>query len=340
MGSKMRRFAPWLQVVAAAGAIAGVIYLALTKSPDDWLRWVVALGVITVVSVSLLVLSFIKYINAKKEGHTTFQIWKSSSEKESQIQAHIQTLTNNVAYLESLIDINKKSEFSHLEILKQILSRDFQFCELMHWSGEGFSKGRVEDLSNAYIRDILGLVAKLFTIYTNHPSSACIKYFSIEMDEEEDDNGEERFRLTGLEPGPNYITTLCRDIGSEQRGQLVRGIDEPYSYTANTAFLEIVQHRTRYDGYFFGNMLTDDSSYQNGNSNWSEHYDSTAVCALQDPSRLKLNNLIGFLCVDNRGGGFDDKACRALLECCSSILYYSLQTVLSVYYPKVVIEGD
>ena len=340
MGSRLRRFTPWLQAIAAAGGIAGILFIALTKAPDDWRRWVVVLGVVAVASVILLAFIFIKYLDAKKEGHANFLIWKLNTEKDSQTQAQIQTLSNNVAYLESLVDLHKKSELIYLDILKKILARDFKFCELMHWSGENLTKDKVEHESIAYIRDIFGLINKLFTIYTNFPTSSCIKYFSIEMDEEDNGSGDTKYRLTGAPVGPEFITTLCRDIGSEQRGVQVRGIDEPYSYTLNTAFLEIIQQRVRYDGYFFGNSLPDDPSYRNGNSDWNEHYDSTAVCALQDPSQLKLNNFIGFLCIDNKGGGFDDKTCRALLECCSSILYYSLQTVLSVYYPKVVIDGE
>ncbi|SRR6266478_7905760 len=56
--------------------------------------------------------------------------------------------------------------------------------------------------------------------------------------------------------------------------------------------------------------------YRNANDEWRKHYRAVAVAQITTtlhPANLDLLRVYGFICIDNRSGGFDNGVCRELL---------------------------
>tara|TARA_R110002051_G_scaffold154470_2_gene226620 strand:+ start:1576 stop:2565 length:990 start_codon:yes stop_codon:yes gene_type:complete len=214
-----------------------------------------------------------------------------------------------------------------------LLEADYKYCtylaEYAHRTDEGI--GAVRHQFERYLDDLLRLTAEIFHQYTGQACAACIK----QLAESADGVGELEIAAT-LSADFEYVYTLHRDPGSRA---LRREVDKhgklhKYAYRDNTAFAAIMKSSDEYESFFAMEDLVSMrrlGRYENIRPGWDKFYDAVAVAALSEPGSPDcVPRTIGFLCVDNIGGGFDDPSCRPLLECIASIAYYSIQGTNSV----------
>jgi hypothetical protein len=140
-------------------------------------------------------------------------------------------------------------------------------------------------------------MAEIFSLLTNCECHASIKSF---------DNGTSR------------IETRTRDTLMHNAG---RGeADErsaSYYYANNTAFCEIID---KHKFIFFSNHLLMRAMfrrYLNSNPHWRRHYSATVVIPILvsgHASDVNAESILGFVCIDNKGGGFRRRSARASLS--------------------------
>ena len=170
---------------------------------------------------------------------------------------------------------------------------------------------------------VLSNTREMFGAYTTNSCAVCIKLF-VEHDPfvalEE-----------SAEDGPaQLIKTLLRDDVSSPTRRIADSDGMPYEYHKNAAFWSIIDD-PRSDNYYFANDLESlGNQYWNANTNWKNYYTATAVVPIKKPGSTAKANTIGFLCVDNLGGGFDESYTRFTLDIMSNMLYYTLSSTYFV----------
>lgn len=133
------------------------------------------------------------------------------------------------------------------------------------------------------------------------------------------------------------VKTLARDELSFRIGR--SSTDEHlhwYPYGANTAFMTILDDDDCKS--FMSNHLIMRSwagRYINGNPNWKKFYRACLVVPITDrthPAQINVNDgsVWGFLCVDNRAGGFDEKAARDILLSCGRMYCFLLEILSTI----------
>lgn len=126
-------------------------------------------------------------------------------------------------------------------------------------------------------------------------------------------------------PAPLSVYTLARDPGSRRKRSFVDSDPKlrVYRWEGNAAFAHVMQSKSA-RGYFVSNDLNGmGGKYWNDNDRWREFYNAAAVAALKCPSSDEATDVLGFLCVDNMGGGFDDTFRRrnTRMYCQHSVLF-------------------
>ena len=151
-------------------------------------------------------------------------------------------------------------------------------------------------------------VRNVFESITGDKCSTCIKILVL------DDYSEDIL-----------VRTYIRDSNSYRAR---KGSDDKifeYAYYENTAFKTILSSDNN-ESYYACDDLSSESTYINLNDKWRSIYNATLVA----PIRMKLGSpatdysVIGFICVDNKKGGFDNEACINLLASVADSLYSHL----------------
>ena len=139
--------------------------------------------------------------------------------------------------------------------------------------------------------------AEMFELATGHPCHASIKTLD---------------RTGGM------VTTRARDALMHNAPRVLADEQlQSYNFRDNTAFARILSD-ARCD-FFMSNWLNTQAlcgKYSNSNNNWRRHYAATVVVPISsnsNPTELNPETVIGFICVDNKRGGFSEQYSRALL---------------------------
>lgn len=198
------------------------------------------------------------------------------------------------------------SQLDHVQIQYVQLLKSFQeFCSLVS-SGTNHDAER-EKFRGEYqrfIRELLEKASIVFREYTGYKCHTCIK-------------GYERGRK---------ISTLARDGSTSDDRTRVDEYRKSYHYTENTAFEQIIDNPNV--SYFYSNHLIIRSvlgMYSNSHVGWRRYYNACAVVPLTDMTSseaISTESVVGFLCVDNKRWGFDDRSCKNLLFFFSRILFH------------------
>lgn len=144
---------------------------------------------------------------------------------------------------------------------------------------------------------LLNHFKELFSQYTGNSCSVSVKILSYAGS-----NNEE-------------IYTLSRDsVSASERSQVDLNLPE-YSYHDNTAFEYVVNQNSRYSFFLCNNLLKleEQQAYKNKNPYWKDYYNATLVASISPYDNPKLNQTIGFICVDNMEGGFDEDFCAQVI---------------------------
>lgn len=295
----------YLPPIAAASTLASIVYLAVVGDPPEAaLRAIIWLGVfVSALLVAVFATSFFLITAQNRAGAAAEQLAVAKAELARDGGRFVRVLTQ----------------------LNELLEIDYHYCTYLSGPGRQANAGFIKKEFERYLDDLLSHTATIFRYYTGSDCSASIKqlHISAEVDptiECAPCNGD-RFE---------YIYTLHRDPVSKVAR---RKADRKgtalyiYPYAHNTAFKEMLGSPDNFKSFFTMDELDSrGTDYENSNPEWRKYYNAVAVAALSEPGGDgPIPHTLGFLCVDNLSGGFDDQACRQLLECVASIAYYSIQ---------------
>lgn len=160
-----------------------------------------------------------------------------------------------------------------------------------------FSKDRQREIAfQKYFIFLLDNIKEIFDILTSDQCSVAIKLLVP------DDNPE----LTS-------VKTHYRDSISFRERRSVDGKMKSYHYFENTAFKTII--REDYPNtFYYCNDLANEKGYVNKNSDWNKFYNACLVVPISMPTTKEENKvIIGFICVDNMKGGFDEAIAKNIL---------------------------
>lgn len=173
------------------------------------------------------------------------------------------------------------------------------FQELLEASYIHNDSTRVIRRAKRHVEFLLTSLSDVSQNYTGHKCSASLKLL---------------FPSDKLDDGP-LVIALARDTKVENTHR--RHNDNLYPVLSSRADSSF-QSALSGGGFFFSNdliTLHNKGLYKNGRNDWMKDYNATAIVAVHDPRVSDPGQLcIGFLCVDNFGGRFDDRAYREMLE--------------------------
>ena len=174
-----------------------------------------------------------------------------------------------------------------------------------------------------YMIFFLNNVKEVFDVVTRDQCSVCIKL--IEPNE------------TNTEQ--SYITTHSRDAISYRERSTIDKDLEKYPYYENMAFNRLLNKKYA-DKYYICNDLQNERPYTNINPNWKKYYNACLVVPISLPYKdidgKKKRIIIGFLCVDNLKGGFDELVAHDLLAAIADLQFivFSLFDDLKTLFDK------
>jgi hypothetical protein len=82
--------------------------------------------------------------------------------------------------------------------------------------------------------------------------------------------------------------------------------------------------------FFLSNNLLEleqQGKYRNFNPKWKSNYNACLVVPIRATARYDYNKNIGFLCVDNMKGGFDEKIAFNILAAFADLVYCLFQAI-------------
>jgi len=159
---------------------------------------------------------------------------------------------------------------------------------------------------NEHLRNYLGIVQEMFSKYTRAECAVCVKMFLPKHN-------------------PALVKTLVRDPRSMFKRRYLDKKYKSYPYTDCTVFKEIFK---REPSIFRCNNLKKLDSFQSAHNDWKKHYSAVLATSISDHEQASLDNTIGFLCIDNLVGNFDDGFCEYILTACANDIFQ----LFRVYY--------
>lgn len=132
-------------------------------------------------------------------------------------------------------------------------------------------------------------------------------------------------KIISAEDSKPMIRTYYRDpISFRSRGNSDNFLNE-YRAHENTAFKNIID-RSSSDVFYISNNLKKEDNYRNANENWVKHYNACIVAPIKTKIEETDYSCIGFLCTDNKKGGFRENSSLQLLIGFADLYYCLLQT--------------
>lgn len=232
----------------------------------------------TLSTVSLIILY--RFVKDKKATVERYVRMQSKADKNAVIEPLFLTL----AYDNAICDT---------QLFKILFLELYELIPVTSNSGIQVSVAAARGLISGNIRDIANKAQAIFSAHTGRKCAVSIKLVA----------------LNSTSPGLSVVQSFLRDSESgSTRGQIA---DKSYRVDQNTAFREIcLGHKQVYvcDDLLDAARL---NKYKNPRKWWELDYTATIVTPiyLLDSENVNHNlpqSVAGFLCVDNKGGGFED----------------------------------
>ncbi len=274
MGSKKitDRFAGW---IAFAGGIASIIsVVAAFFLPTPWPWPFIMVAVLQIIVIGSMVWVMVNAI--RHNDKVRVKLDKAVDETNR--------LKSDLAYSKDVQSNMAKIVHNFCHQYRKIATEVFNSTP-----GDHFDHKR--ELKIFFMR-MLSNIKEVFDVYTGNACAACVKLLSKD----------------------DVSTYLRDDISSRERSRadnspsLVRSFD----YRRNTAFRKILSGAI--PAVYYSNDLLGEKDYENANPDWHKNYSATLVVPIRfvyDESTGK-SSVLGFICVDNKGGGFDDVSVNIL----------------------------
>lgn len=209
--------------------------------------------------------------------------------------------------------------------INEILAIDSAHCVFLYRHPKA-TKEQLQERFGTYISETLSQIRDLFNAYTKSECAVCVKLLNLDSEIRtyvEPDKVPEGATLP-------YVYTLARDPFSRPHRAHIDQTKplDIYRFDFNTGLAKAMEGGHR--GYWFANdLLAMGPNYRNIHGDWFKYYTATCTVVLRTPHVDEVNQALGFLCIDNMTGGFDDNVCRQTVEILSNIVYYTLWMYIS-----------
>jgi hypothetical protein len=291
---------------AVAGPIYGTIkFVGLQPTAVHTLLWAASLWTIASLGSGILHLQLRLHRTRRETGGLEAQVKSLTAALGAQQEAN--HLTNHASISSITGEIHT------------ILGFDYQYCTWLLDNIATASQKDIEHEFDKYLGLLLTHTAQLFHIYTRHPCAACLKVLRSTRDAEP-------WSERDWTPGGDkvaYVYTQGRDPMTRYQ-RSASDVHDGYEYTRNAIFRYLVEEEGLGGFYFENDLHNPKRPYYSDNPKWPNFYNATAVSLIDCPDPASGANMMGFLCIDNFGGRFDDAGTKYILRCVASILYYSM----------------
>ncbi len=219
-------------------------------------------------------------------------------------------LNQKISNLHEVIQNNKDVEYSMKSDISKIIHN---FCHEYRkriyqvQGGEDNLDKRKSSIEKFFFY-LVENIKELFDILTKDKCSVCIKLI-----------------IPGSSDNDFLVRTYQRDsVSYRERSKIDASIPE-YHHFENYAFKVIMDGKSP-DVYFIQNDLANYKPYFNANENFEKYYNACMVVPIRiitkllDDGRYK-SVVLGFICVDNLKGGFDEEISLNLLASFSDLCF-------------------
>lgn len=184
-----------------------------------------------------------------------------------------------------IYNINHQARNLILKINKDLIDSDFSE---RHTRNLSFQK---------YLVFLMDNIKEIFDVLTDDQCSVCIKII-----------------VPGEYPELTTVKTHYRDSISFRERKLIDSSMQSFPYYENTAFKQIIQDPYK-NPCFICNDLKKESGYLNMNKNWYKYYNASMVVPISlTLSKEEERMILGFICIDNMKGGFEEKIGRNIIS--------------------------
>lgn len=185
---------------------------------------------------------------------------------------------------------------------------------------------QVEDVVHEHCNVIIDNVGEIFRTFTGYKCAVSIKILFEKFDDAAPQSSSSDAAVPSSASSLQYVYTYCRDsLSGYERSRVDQELPE-YPYSDNSAFADILDPR-KVDFFASNDLLSLGEEYRNSDPNWSRYYNATAVAPIKKPQGIEGADTIGFLCVDNLHGGFDEDFCKSIMFEISYPLYNIFRTL-------------
>jgi hypothetical protein len=282
-----------------AGFVITVVYTVIAIKNRQWnvdfTTIVITLAVINFLSFLIVIYSIRRFDKLALEYKRSDSIIRKLSRKNNRLESSLSNEIEKEAKIASIFH-NFCHEYRKVasEINSDLIEKDFSQFEDRKSSFKRFLDYMVSNIKQA------------FDLITGDACSICIKLL------EQNDKRE------------LMVKTFIRDhISYRERSTTDTSMPE-YNYQANTAFKNILDDYCQ-DSYYLCNDLkskNDNGDYNNANNNWNKFYNACLVVPIRLIIDGENSTVVGFICVDNKKGGFEERVGLNTLAAFGDLCYH------------------
>ncbi|NSY37556.1 hypothetical protein [Leisingera sp. ANG59] len=178
--------------------------------------------------------------------------------------------------------------------------------------------------STEFLQDAVEILERILSKVTGGDCSVSVKLFTPD----------------NVDLSKPLVQTFFRDLKSLRIRSEVYDIIEPFEYSKNAFFKQLMED-VPFKRYVFSNFLQEEGlGYYNQNNEWSKHFKASAVHLICDPNSESQDGIFGFLCADNKVGGFDANVTRAIMSIVASVVYYCISATSALELMQEVENRD
>ncbi|MEW6535211.1 MAG: hypothetical protein AB1454_06275 [Candidatus Auribacterota bacterium] len=220
-----------------------------------------------------------------------------------------------------IIDRLKKEIGNHLQTIHLNIDRQKKIATILHNFTHEYRK-QVNELH-------ADLISKDYTDISRRNTSfrGFLSFMTINIKEIFDILTEDECSVSIKLIDENLVVrTLFRDsVSYRERSNSDKALPA-YRFSENTAFFNIF-NKDLPDSYFLSNNLEREKTYKNANPQWRQLYNACIVEPIRIISGIEQvgveeSRVLGFICVDNFHGGFEESISVNVLACFSDLCYH------------------
>lgn len=298
---KYRSFESVLYIVGSFGGLLGLIlpiflgytaYKSISQDEQLILYTIYALVFLSIIFGSLFAL-FNWRFQQREADFANYQFTLDQLKNAQQERDGIADIINNTSY-------EAKNQVTKFLMLSRQLQRN-----------EKITKEGIQSITRNFFMFNVALLSNIKDLFDKLTDGNCgISIKFTDSDQPIDDPSEMLSKY--------FVIPFMRDPISYRRRHQTDAEIPRFGAQSNTAFLEILNPNLP-NSHFVCDDLSSLSKYVNLNPRWRDQYNSTLVVPIRfeigqrrtkDNSRvIQKHDTLGFLCIDNMGGGLNNRRC-------------------------------